>query len=74
MLRVANHLNSYHLEPTNDKLIGLNGTNVHFYRTMSQTQTHTDSVDGRDHDEVEKKPKSRRPASMLITFSPSNDP
>ncbi|MCJ1461077.1 hypothetical protein MMC28_011459 [Mycoblastus sanguinarius] len=32
---------------------------------MSQIQTHTDSIDGQEHDEVQKKPKSRRPASKL---------
>ena len=33
---------------------------------MSQTQTHTDSLDGADHDpDVQKKAKSRRPASTF---------
>lgn len=36
---------------------------------MSQTQTRTDSVDGREHDEVQKKVKSRRPASKLTAFT-----
>ncbi|CAF9912254.1 MAG: hypothetical protein ALECFALPRED_008015 [Alectoria fallacina] len=40
---------------------------------MSQTQTHTDSVDGQDHDDVQKKAKSRRPASKLNTFTPPKD-
>jgi len=31
--------------------------------SMSRTQTHTESLDGQDHDEVQKKAKSRRPAS-----------
>ncbi len=43
---------------------------MHVNRTMSQTQTHTDSVDGQDHDEVQKKAKSRRPASKQLTTSP----
>ena len=32
---------------------------------MSQTETHTGSIDGQEHDEVQKKVKSRRPASKL---------
>ncbi|CAD6572076.1 MAG: hypothetical protein ASARMPRED_005043 [Alectoria sarmentosa] len=40
---------------------------------MSQTQTHTDSVEGQDHDDVQKKAKSRRPASKLNTFTPPKD-
>ena len=48
-------------------------THVHVNRTMSQTQTHTDSVDGQDHDEVQKKTKSRRPASKLTTSTPPKD-
>lgn len=40
---------------------------------MSQTQTHTESLDGQDHDEVQKKAKSRRPASKLTTFTPPKD-
>ena len=46
------------------------GTHAYFNRTMSQTQTHTESVDGQDHDEVQKKAKNRRPASKLTTFTP----
>ena len=41
---------------------------MHVDCTMSQTQTHTDSIDGQDHDEVHKKAKSRRPASKLTTL------
>ncbi|KAM0801152.1 CDC50 family protein-like protein [Usnea florida] len=33
---------------------------------MSQTQTHTESIDGRDHDEVQKKTKSRRPGNTAF--------
>lgn len=32
---------------------------------MSQTETHSGSIDGQEHDE-QKKVKSRRPASKLI--------
>lgn len=49
------------------------GIHVHVSRTMSQTQTHTDSIDGQDHDEVQKKAKSRRPASKLTTFTLPKD-
>ena len=38
---------------------------------MSQTQTHTESLDGDEHDpDVQKKTKSRRPASTLQISSP----
>lgn len=50
------------------------GTHVHIKRTMSQTQTHTDSVDGQEHDEVQKKAKSRRPASKLTIFTTPQRP
>lgn len=50
------------------------GTHVHVNRTMSQTQTRTDSIDGQDHDEVQKKAKSRRPASKLSTSPPPRLP
>ena len=46
---------------------------MHVNHTMSQTQTHTDSVEGQDHDDVQKKAKSRRPASKLNTFTPPKD-
>ena len=46
---------------------------MHVNRTMSQTQTHTDSIDGQDHDEVQKKAKSRRPASKLTNIIPPQD-
>jgi len=36
--------------------------------SMSQTQTHTQPLDGQDHDEVHKKVKSRRPASELRPY------
>ncbi|KAF6237972.1 hypothetical protein HO173_004173 [Letharia columbiana] len=42
------------------------GTHAYFNRTMSQTQTHTESVDGQDHDEVQKKAKNRRPANTAF--------
>ena len=60
------------LELTGDKHIDSKTTHTHedVNRTMSQTQTHTDSVDGQDHDEVQKKAKSRRPASKLTTSTP----
>ena len=47
-------------------------THVHGKPAMSQTQTHTDSIDGRDNDEVQKKAKSRRPASKLTTVISPN--
>ena len=56
------------LKLTNDKHPVLKGTHVYVNPTMSQTQTHTDSVDGQDHDDAQKKIKSRRPASKL-TFT-----
>ncbi|KAL2036645.1 hypothetical protein N7G274_010595 [Stereocaulon virgatum] len=33
---------------------------------MSQTETHADSIDGQEHDEVQKKVKSRRPANTAF--------
>lgn len=34
---------------------------------MSQTETHNGSIDGQEQDEVQKKVKSRRPASTTTT-------
>ena len=37
---------------------------------MSQTETHVGSIDGQEHEEVQKKVKSRRPASTLTPMAP----
>ncbi len=37
---------------------------------MSQTETHVGSINGQEHEEVQKKVKSRRPASTLTPMTP----
>ena len=43
---------------------------AHTIFSMSQTETHVGSINGQEHEEVQKKVKSRRPASKLTPIAP----
>ena len=67
----SNHFVSPHFQESSlSKLLeNCEDTHVHTPPSMSHTETHVGSIDGQEHEEVQKKVKSRRPASTLTPMA-----
>lgn len=67
----SNHFVSPHFQESSlSKLLeNCEDPHVHTISSMSQTETHVGSIDGQEHEEVQKKVKSRRPASTLTPMA-----
>ena len=70
-LILSNHSVSPHFQESSLRklLENCEDPHVHTIPSMSQTETHVGSIDGQEQEEVQKKVKSRRPASTLTPMA-----